>query len=1130
MAALTIRLLGTFQVSLDGQPVTDLGSRACALLAYLGVESGRPHPRAALAHLLWPDQPQRAALHSLRQALVALRRAIGDQDAQPPFLLITRQAIQLNPHGDCWLDVVAFERQCTTGQEQIQCQQQLTELYRGDFMADFILRDNVDFEEWLMMYREQYYRQALEALESLAVYYEQRAEYEQAIHYARRQIELAPWQERAHRQVMRCLAQLGQRNTALAQYETCRLLLSRELDVEPTQETTALYENIRAGAVQNAPQLPANPRAQGAPAALNSPPPSNLPAPLTPFVGRKKQLAQIADYMTGPDCRLLTLLGPGGVGKTRLALQAAAQISAAFDDGVFFVPLADVEDAQQLAPVIRDVLGLSADDSLSAEHSLRDYLRPRQTLLLLDNLERLPDGAPLLVELLQAAPRLKILVTSQAHLNLQSEWLMRVEPLPFPSSRNERWEQAGQGWDSMRLFVQRARQVEANFDLSSATGPGVARLCRLVEGLPLAIELVAARMNTYSPAALAHELERSPEQLATTRQDVPPRQRSLQALFDYSWELLQASERALLQRLVVFRGSFDVEAAMTIAGATPAALAALASKSVLRRAPDGRYTLPRLLRQCADKKLQADPAQRETLYQRHCAYYAALVQQKEPDLRPNPHPQTLAAIDVELKNARAAWRRALAPGKAPSIAVIERLQPGLFRYFDARGSFRQGLECFGHAAERLERWQAAQESNSGAKLLALLLRRQGHFADAGGDYALAVTAARRAVELSAQAGDQAGQVEGYIAWGQALCGQERHQAAQAPLERALALAREINYGFGEAHSLFLLAGVYRRQGNDSQALECYQRALALYRSANHRHNKAHLLITLGQVHRFLGDYASAQYHLEQARAIHRAAGNRLGEALALENLGALYSSLGDYKTGQGYYEQALALCRQIGHTAKEAGNLEQLSLLHHHQGQHEAAHTCSQQALDLNRELADQAGQAHSLTCLARALAAQGNLPAAADAHQQAIRLRRDAPHLDDLLGLAHVAQAQGNNARALALVDETLARVETAGAGSVENRPQFYLNCYRILRASAGGQQGSAARAQALLATAHAELQEQAARIEDEALRRRYLENVPLHREIVSEWRVARGGPPKDGTQINTDFPDTCTLRSRKC
>jgi tetratricopeptide (TPR) repeat protein len=265
------------------------------------------------------------------------------------------------------------------------------------------------------------------------------------------------------------------------------------------------------------------------------------------------------------------------------------------------------------------------------------------------------------------------------------------------------------------------------------------------------------------------------------------------------------------------------------------------------------------------------------------------------------------------------------------------------------------------------------------------------------------------------------------------------------------------------------------------------------------------LIILGQVYRFLGDCVSAQYHLEQARAIHHAAGNRLGEALALGNLGALYSSLGEYKTGQGYYEQALTIHRQLGRKAQEAHDLAQLSLLHHYQGQHEAAHARSLQALALNQELADPAGQARNLNCLARALAAQGDLPAAADAHQQALRLRSYDPRLDDLLGLAQIAQAQGNSARALALVDETLARVETGGAGSVENRPQLYLGCYRILRASADGQK-SAARAQALLATAHAELQEQAACIKDEALRRRYLENIQLHREITSEWREVSG------------------------
>ena len=540
MATLSIYLLGTFQVTLEGQAVTAFATeKVRALLAYLGVEADRPHPRALLAHLLWPNQIERTALHNLRQALVVLRQAIGDRDADPPFLLITRQTIQFNPHSSYWLDVEALARLSVASQQpdpdQVEQWRQVADLYRGDFMAGLGLRDNISFEEWVVVRREQYYRQALEALDWLAGRYEQQGEHRQAIHYARRQIALAPWQEQAHRRIMRCLAQDGQRSAALAQYESCRLLLLKELGVEPSEETTILYAQIRAGGLEEQETIAPShkPQMEDKGAATDSlasllplVPRHNLPAQLTSFIGREKELAQIAAYLTGPDCRLLTLLGPGGMGKTRLALQAAARVASAFCDGVYLVSLDAVPRAELLASAIGGVLNLPCAERLTA------YLRPREMLLVLDSFERFLSGADLLIDLLQAAPRLKIMITSQARLNLQAEWLMRVDALPFPASQAAcsyekssdmgAWEKTLDDFSAVHLFVQRARQVEGGFSLSPETGPGVVRLCQLVEGMPLGIELAAAQVTEFSPAAIAHDVEANLERLATTRHDVPP--------------------------------------------------------------------------------------------------------------------------------------------------------------------------------------------------------------------------------------------------------------------------------------------------------------------------------------------------------------------------------------------------------------------------------------------------------------------------------------------------------------------------------------------------------------------------------------------------------------------------------
>ena len=338
MSHVAISLLGPFHVTRDGKPISHFATdTARALLAYLAMHSQAPCRRETLAGLLWPDEPEPDALRNLRQALSRLRQAIGDSAAHPTFLIGTPQTLQLNPDSDYWLDVAAFADAMSSTRRHAhrrleRCAscigrlQEAVEWYRGDFLAEFSL-SSVPLEEWLVVQREGLHHQALEALHCLAAHHEGQAEYEQALRYARRQIELEPWREVAHRQAMRALALGEQRDAALAQYETCLRVLAEELGVHPEAETTVLCQRIRDDE-----ELQAG----------LAVPPHNLPAALTPFVGRERELAQIEECLQDPACRLLTLVGLGGIGKTRLALEAAMEQVNAFEHGVFFVPLASV--------------------------------------------------------------------------------------------------------------------------------------------------------------------------------------------------------------------------------------------------------------------------------------------------------------------------------------------------------------------------------------------------------------------------------------------------------------------------------------------------------------------------------------------------------------------------------------------------------------------------------------------------------------------------------------------------------------------------------------------------------------------------------------------------------------------
>jgi len=435
MTLLTLRVLGPLQVAIaDAPPSTLESDKARALLAFLAVEADRPHRREALIGLLWPDCPEPTACHNLRQALFNVRQAIGDRTTSPPYLLITRDEIQFNRASDYALDLAQFNTLFSACDKNLphclkDCPfraarlEEVVELYRGQFLEQFFLQDSAAFEEWASVQREALHQRALDALAYLANYHEQHGDYELARRHTARQLELDPWREEAHRQMMRVLALSGQPSAALKQYETCRRALADELGVEPSAETQALFKQTQRGAVS----LKSD-------AVLHPPPPAahNLPLPLTPLVG------------------------PGGIGKTRLALQAAHNGREAFAQGVAFVPLASVDSTAFILPTIANAASLTFYGTADPQAQLLSYLREKQMLLVLDNVEQLLEGTELFVEILQHAPQVKLLVTSRKPLDLQGEWVLELEGLTVPASDQE---EGFEHSSAVALFLQRARRA-----------------------------------------------------------------------------------------------------------------------------------------------------------------------------------------------------------------------------------------------------------------------------------------------------------------------------------------------------------------------------------------------------------------------------------------------------------------------------------------------------------------------------------------------------------------------------------------------------------------------------------------------------------------------------------------------
>lgn len=1138
MPRLSINLLGSFQVLLDDKPVTAFATdKARALLAYLAVEAAHSQRREALAALLWPDQPEERARHNLRQALSLLRQALNDTGAAPaPFLLVERDTVQFNPESDFSLDVAEFTALVEATRRHrhhsperclpcVQRFQRLAALHQGDFLAQFFVPDSELFEEWALLKREWLRRLAMEAFAALGDFHERRDEEAQARDYARRQVELEPWREEAHRQLMRLLALDGQRSAALAQYESCRRVLQSEFGAAPAMETTRLFEHIKAEGRGSTGAREQGGRGAGesAPLLLRSSAP-HLPIPPSLFVGREAERAELAELLANPDCRLATLTGPGGVGKSRLALQVAEEHRGLFADGVVFVNLAPVTHGDLLTVAIGDALAIPPAPQGDSRW-LFQRLRHKELLLVLDNFEHLMDGGVLLSELLRHARGVTLLVTSREKLRLQEEWVYALEGLTYPTTLAE-MHAIPQSYSALALFQQRAVQAQRHFALTDALLPDVIHICRLVEGLPLGVELAAAAIAERSCAEIAAALAQTLDTLETTLRNVPPRHCSLRAVFDYSWALLTEGERAHFTALAVFTGGFDAAAAVAVTGVTATALAALLAKSLLRF--DGaRYTFHELTRQYAAERLATESVRATALRDRHAAFFAAWVQRQEPALAGRDAAALLAALARERGNLHTAWTWAVAQQDS---AVIEALLRGLGRFYRLRGPLQEGEALFRTAAARFAALPAAPLA-----LVARLQVEQAQLLSSQAHYDEALVIAQALVAQAQQLADPVMASAGYLLQGQTLQQQGKYEAAQQALEQALSQAGgQIQL---EADSLRALGMVASCRGNCETARSCYEQALKLYHDLDDLQGESAVVNNLGIIVLSWGDLAAARAFFTAALRLYQTLGDRRGEAKALNNLanaaadardyneaariyrealqihyetgnvraqsvvlsnlGGVYWELGQYAEAREAFKQVLEVYRESDNRQAEGETLANLSLVELCVGHYTTALSLAQQAIAISQATDDPFNLANAYTYLGKTYSALGRWDEAEVAFCRALDARRENPHPGRALELqaerARLRWKKGQAAAALVDIEPLLSALADAAALDGAEEPYLvYWICYEILRVNGD------LRAASLLATARQRLLAQADGIPDPELRRSFLENVPTHRRIA--------------------------------
>jgi predicted ATPase/DNA-binding SARP family transcriptional activator len=959
---LRLRVLGGCELSLADGPLHLETAKTRALLIYLSMNPG-PQPRHTLMTLLWGDLPETNARRNLRRALWNLRRELAAPEIPPP-IRADREMVCFNREMSYTSDVEAFEAVCyrlarshadPPPPPELDRIRRAVEYYRGEFLEGFHVDHALAFEEWALVERERLRTLALQAFGHLMSAYAARNDLPSALEYARRQLALEPWLEDAHRWAMRLLATSGQRAEALAHYETCKRVLSEELGVEPGRETQALYNQIREGAFET--------------------PASNLPASTTPFVGRASELSEIAALLNDADCRLLTITGLGGVGKTRLAQEVAAQQGTTFAHGVHYIDLGAVGEPSHLARALTVSLRVPIVGMTDPEAALLAYLHEKTMLMVLDRFEHLIDGAPLLVEILEKAPGIKILVTSRERLNLCAEWVYRLTGMDFaPDTHVEDFA----SFDAEQLFLQTARRAYLGFQVKAADQHHLVRLCALLAGLPLAIELAASWVRVLSLEEIVEAIAEASDQpfdlFSSVARDRPARHRSIRAVFDQSWALLSKEARTAFRRLSVFRGGFRRPEALKVTEASPQTLLSLVDQSLIQRLPSGRFQIHELLRQYAQEKLNRVPDEATATHERHSQAYAVPLGRYKQAIKNGCHLPIQKLIREDVENVLIAWEWAV---EHRDLHAIEVMRDAVADSYHLTTSFREGEALFRKALERLE-W--TDMSNIQEPLPCKLLCSQATFS---------------------------------IYLGQL-------SDARASLEHCLPVFEQYGDQDEMAYCRFFLGEIARFLGDLTSAQELFTQSLTGYRQAGNRSAIGFSLNGLGQVAGALGAWTQARSYLQQSLASFKAIDHEMGQAIASINLADLLIKMGDYTTAKRTLASGYALCHQLGHRWGMAICLSDLGDLAQLENRPEAAKTSYQESLRILQDIGQRQASASVFVKLGKICADLGELDDAGEHFKQATAIAIDlgdqAQTVEGTTSLVRLMAESGDPERGLAL------------------------------------------------------------------------------------------------------------------
>lgn len=784
--------------------------------------------------------------------------------------------------------------------------------------------------------------------------------------------------------------------------------------------------------------------------------PNNLPNQPTAFVGREQELADVTDLFR-KGAKLVTLLGSGGVGKTRLALQLAGRNLESFQDGVYFVPLAPLEDASFVVAAIAEEIGYEFS-STDTEGDLLNYLREKRMLLVLDNFEHVTDAAALVGDLLRAAPDVCVVATSRERLRLRGEQVYEVNGMIVPDSMSEHPEWLVQ-IPAVKLFLQSALRVMPDFAIEDQeTAHHVAQVIRLVQGLPLGIELAAAWLEALPLDEIVTEIKRNFDFLETDLRDVPERHRSIRAVFDYSWNLMTPDEQAGFMKLSVFRDGFAREAAQKVADTSLRTLTTLVNKSLLRRDPMGRFYVHEMLRQYAEEKLQQMPDVKMATYKAHGQYYAQFAAELSAAFNTQREPSAVQAMDAEIENVRLMWRNVVEHGHfdllddvqdtmlytylAHSLlmeghAAFKKLGDALAaagqqddRYWRARIRQAWFATRFGGHEEVVQLCRDAVDYFEGHDLIELshAHNQMSYAYMARGEYDAAIACSQAALDACKQAAtDQPGSRKHVVPWymsmgnlGYAQFLRGDYRTARETYENVLQAVESMEYSqAGIAYFKNNLGEILRETGEMKQAHRLFQEAYDLFAATQQKRGMGFTLNNLGGLLFLQGQHSEAQEAYQRSYQLNREIGDRLGMAHSLSLLGNVAGTSGEMEMAKAKYRESLGIRRELGDKRGIADSLSDLARADLNTGKFAEAEQLFAEALQIYREIRDRRGEGGALASFALTCLMQGKQEKADSMIREALAIGEEigslTVRLQGYIGLGELAMLSGDTETALA-------------------------------------------------------------------------------------------------------------------